>query len=199
MGPGLIDRAAGLGHDCAGPALDLPAEVGAAPDINAQAAVVVRANVLPNRSRVVTLEGRAPELIGLGPRDLAPELLCRIYVGALVNVDPKDQLVSIDPCRVQKLQEKPDQRGVAVNKADPVTSAVGLVFLTFAPVGDRPGDDDLPVGDGTDFRRRGGPGRLPLRLADGPFGRPVPADSFCGSFTALLVAQAWRARQIPDP
>jgi hypothetical protein len=52
----VIVRAAQLSHDCCGPALDLSVNGGAAPDINAQAAVVVRADVLAHRLRVVALK-----------------------------------------------------------------------------------------------------------------------------------------------
>jgi len=57
----------GVGHDCRRPALDSAVEVAAAPDVDAKAAVVLVAGVLPNRLWVVTLQRWGGELVSARP------------------------------------------------------------------------------------------------------------------------------------
>jgi hypothetical protein len=66
--PAGFGRVTDARHDGHSPALNLSIQVNTAADVDAQAAVVVVAAVLPNRPGVVPLEGRVAELsrVGLG-------------------------------------------------------------------------------------------------------------------------------------
>jgi hypothetical protein len=81
----------------------------------------------------VTLEGRPPEPVGVGVRDLAPEALRRARIGALVNVDAEDHLIGRYPSHVQETQEEPDERWVAVNEADKLTRSARRCGLFLPP------------------------------------------------------------------
>lgn len=189
----------GACHGRRGPALDLPVQAAAAPDVDTQAAVVVAAGVLPHGARVVSLERRAPELGGVSLRDVEPEPLRRVDIGGLVDLHAVDQPVALDASNLEEPQEELDQRRVAVREDDLVASAVGLAFGAFAPVGDGSSDEDLAVVEPPDLGSRGRASRLPLGLADGAFGCPVSADALDGPLVTLLVAQSLRAGQVSDP
>ena len=62
-------------HDRFRPAFDLPIEATAASDVNAEAAMVVLADVLPDRFRIMALQRGGEELPGLPAGDLEPEEL----------------------------------------------------------------------------------------------------------------------------
>src|ERR1700689_4369248 len=182
-----------------GPALDLPVQARTAPDLDTQATVVVVAPVPPRGCGVVPLDGWTPELVRLRLRDLKPESLRFADVGTLVDEDTEDQLTLGNAGRREEPQEEFDQPRIAVHEADPVASAVRLVFRAFAPVGDRSGDDDLAVAELADLADGCGTGCLSFGLPDGSFGLPVPADALRGPLAGFLVAEAWRAGQVPDP
>ena len=69
-----------------------------------------------------------------------------------MDVEPEAEPVAVDADAVQELQEKADQPRVAVDEADLVVSPAGLVLPAFAPVGDRARDQDLAIGQDSDFR-----------------------------------------------
>jgi hypothetical protein len=69
----VLSLRSGVRHACACPAFDLMVKPAAPPDIDAETPVVVLANVLPHRLRVMALQRRSAEPIGRCAGDLHPE------------------------------------------------------------------------------------------------------------------------------
>jgi hypothetical protein len=65
----------GCGHESGCPAFDPAVKVCTPMDVDAEAAVIVLAHVLPYRPWVVVFQGRRAELIGRCPSNPEPELL----------------------------------------------------------------------------------------------------------------------------
>src|SRR5580704_12461920 len=95
-------------HGGGGPALDLPVQIPASPDLDAQAAVIILARVLPHSLRVVPLEARGPELGGLQAGDAQPEPLGPLDIRALVDVDHASEPVRLDADDGKEAQKEPD-------------------------------------------------------------------------------------------
>jgi hypothetical protein len=102
-------------HGSGSPAFDLAVEVATSPEV--EVALVALANVLTHGLRVVALEHRPPELAGLSAGEIQPESLGRLNVCGLMYVHAEYQVVAWSVGRVEELQEKSDQRRVAVDGA----------------------------------------------------------------------------------
>src|ERR1700752_262410 len=76
-------------HESGCPTFDPAVKVCTPVDVDAEAAVIVLAHVLPYGPWVVVFQGRRAELIRWCPSNPKPELLGRFYVCALVDVDPE--------------------------------------------------------------------------------------------------------------
>jgi hypothetical protein len=100
-----------------------PVRIRAAPHIDAQASVVALAGVPANRRGVVLLERSFPELRAGRLHCLQPERLCGLDVCALVDVDPEDEPVRLDPRGVKKPEEEADQRRIAIDEGNAVSGA----------------------------------------------------------------------------
>src|ERR1019366_1091882 len=115
-------------RDRSGPAFDLPVESGTGPHVDTETAVVCVADVLADSRRVVSLEGRATELIRLRASHAQPELLSCICIGALMDMHSIDEPVWADPRDLQEAHEEPDQRRIAVREDNAILPQVWLVL-----------------------------------------------------------------------
>src|SRR5262249_17930284 len=159
------------------PPRDLPVQPGTAPYLDAQTAVVVLARVRAHCPGVMPLEGRAPELLGIRPADAQPELLGSADIGAFMDLDLVDQPVAGDSVGLEAPEDKLSKPWVSFCESPPVVPPIRLVLGSFAPVGDRPGDDDLSIVQLADLIRGGSASCDASCLADLALGSPPSPDA----------------------
>src|SRR5260370_41605614 len=186
----------GRAHCRPHPAFDLPVEVGAPHDVDAQATMVVVPYVLAHGPRVVRLDDRLAELRRVSAADSQPELLGRSHVSGLVDVDAEDQPFEPDSCLVEEALEESDQAGIAVDIGHTFAVSRRLALAAFAPIGNGASDEHLPVSQRAHLVGRGGPDRFTACLPGWALGLPVPARTLGRPRRATHVALPLRAGHV---
>ena len=164
---------------------------------NRETTMVVIAHVLPRGPQVVVLDSWLGELRLLSARNVSPEPVSGFHVSTLVDRHREYQVVMRHARGVQEAEEEPDQARVAIHEDDPFISPIRLALGPFAPVGDRAGDQELPVRELADL----GGGRIalgrPLGVANWLQFVPAPAGRLCTAPSGLLLAN-W-PRKVANP